>query len=368
MERQLLFWKEQTLPLSVQIRRKLSPFALLLAGFLAGCGSSNSSVAPAVNALTNPDRILFASGRTATAAWSFFAMNPDGSGVVPMPTLDAVEGSDARYVVGLAVNQSGALVTLTVLGATGAVHNLVRLSDGAVLYGASALRGRNFAANSGGTQIAFAGSPADSDPYAIYLLNPDGTNQTLAAAVPAGSFVSEIAFAPDDKTLYYVVVSSGPGIPIDPGATLAKGALTKLSPGAVPVVVANVDAQIQSVHTSQDGTQLAFISYAQAADLSSVTFTPYTLKADGTGIAKGAVTTLAEPLAPGVVSPLNVGIASRADGFHVLYVSPVAGIEQLFDMRPNGSGLQQITSNAGGSAVPGTRAAAAGPMKMLGGR
>ena len=131
--------------------------------------------------------------------------------------------------------------------------------------------------------------------------------------------------------------------------------LYKLTAGGTPVAVANINAPIYSVHTSRDGTKLAFLTYSEAADLSSLTFTPYTLNADGTGLTKGAATTTnndkVDPAVRGEVAPVNSSIASRADGFHVLYSDTKSGAAEIYDMRPDGSGLKQITSTAAGNAI-----------------
>ena len=190
-------------------------------------------------------------------------------------------------VRGIAVNQTGTLVTLTIDNVNMAVtRSLIRLSDGATLYGTNlTLPLGNFAANSNGSQLAVAGQPVSTDPFAIYLMKPDGTQKMQVAAIPTGTYVSEITFAPDDQTLYFVAAA-----PLNL-FHVGNGVLYKLTAGGTPVAVANINAPIYSVHTSRDGTKLAFLTYSEAADLSSLTFTPYTLNADGTGLAKGAATT-----------------------------------------------------------------------------
>jgi Tol biopolymer transport system component len=344
------------LSFSLRARRTTWPVVLLFLSLLAGCGGSDGTVTPTVNPLTNPDKVLFASGRTSDSIWRFFAMNPDGSSVTLVPTLNKIGAKD---ILEIAVNQNGTHVVLEKQGFIGSVRSLVRLSDGVTLYSTSLSSAQTvLAANSTGTQIAVAGQPAVGDPYAIFLLATDGTSKNRIAAVPAGSVVSEITFSLDDQTLYYVTVPVGSST-----QALGNGLLTKLVAGGTPIVVANIGASIRSVHTSRDGTKLAFLSEAQAADGSVHTFTPYTLHADGTGLQKGAVTTLTEDM-----TPLNISIAGRADGFHILYASTVEGAEELFDMRPDGSDLRQITFNAAGNGVPASRAVTADIIRMLGGR
>jgi len=333
--------------------------------FLAGCGGSGGTVAPAVNPLTNPDVIVFASGRAADAAWHFYAMNPDGSGVTQLP---GSLGTSATYIEGVSLNQTGTYFTTTISALAGSDCYLTRLSDNTSV---SHLRNGSLAANSNGTQLAFAGVPAASDPYAIYLLNPAGTQKTQVAPLPAADGpVTEITFAPDDKTLYYVTA------PAFPNSQAGNGILYRLTSGGTPVAIVNNGIPIASVHTSRDGKRLAFVSSVETADQSSITFTAYTLNSDGTGLTKGATTTVignpgingSVPPTGGAVSPLNISMASRADGFHVLYMNTVNGIEELFDMHPDGSGLKQITFNAGGNAIPASRAAVGSSIRMLGGR
>lgn len=339
-------------------------------GLLAGCGGSGGTVTPAVNPLTNPDVVVFASGRAADGNWHFYAMNPDGSGVIPLPGNQYL-GDSAKYIEGIALNQTGTFLTYTISGIVGSDRFLTRLSDGSQVYhqfGAS--QADSLAANSNGTRLAIAGIPSATDPYAIYLMNPDGTQKTQVATLPAATAVSEITFAPDDQTLYYVTSA------ILPHFEVGNGILYRMTSGGTPVAIVNNSVPIASLHTSRDGTKLAFISYVETADQSSITFTAYTVHSDGTGLTKGATTTLTGnpdvsggvPAVNGAVAPWNISIASRADGFHVLYRNTVNGVDELFDMRPDGSGLKQITFNAGGNAIPGSRAATLGAVRMLGGR
>lgn len=361
--------------LFLKCRRVPWPATLLLAGFLAGCGGGDASSAPplqtlpgggntggngSVNPLTNPDVVLFASGRTPDGSERFYAMNPDGSGVTPVAALSAF---NAALGQGLTLNQSGTFASMAFDSGTNSSieRRLVRLNDGATVLTFNTRYTSPqtvFAANSKGTKAAVAGSPTATDPYAIYLMNPDGTQKTQAAALPAGTSVSEITFAPDDQTLYFI------GFPDTSTAFAGNGTLYKLAPGATaPVSIANVNTQISSLHTSRDGTKLAFMSILTASDFKSTAFTPYTLNADSTGLAKGVTTTLNE-----FVPFWDAVIASRTDGFHVLYVSSSDGARELFDMRPDGTQLKQITFNAAGNSIPGSRQAKVGFIRTVGGR
>ena len=139
---------------------------------------------------------------------------------------------------------------------------------------------------------------------------------------------------------------------IDPLAPV--GVLYKLRPGATtPTQVASIAGPITSVHTSRDGSRLAFLSVAQAPDLQSATIVPYTVNTDGSGMTQGA--TLA--FDPSLHS-WDATLASRADGFHVLYTAPVDGAAEVFDVRLDGSGKMQITFDAAGNNSPGSRQAA----------
>jgi len=343
-------------------------FALLmLAGFLAGCGGSGSNPASNTpgNPLTNPDAVLFASGRAPDASWHFYAMNPDGSNVVLVPTLNRWNASRNE---GIAVNQSGTFAGLTFdLGVQpgpgpSVTRHLVRLSDGATLFSGFMSRvgpQTLFAANSSGSQIAFLGSPIGTDPYALYLVAPDGTQKTRIYDVPAVAPITEILFAPDDRTLYFAALISG----INPLAPV--GVLYRLPRGATtPIQVASVEGPITSVHTSRDGSRLAFLQVTQAADSQSATIVPYTVNANGSGLTQGATIAVAASL-----NPWDAAIASRADGFHVLYVAPVDGANEIFDVRLDGSARTQITFNAAGNDSPGSRqATTAGAHRSLGGR
>ena len=352
--------------LALKCRMRCSLIVAALASLMAGCGSSSSMLGGAgttIDALTNPDHILFGSGRAQDASWHFYAMNPDGSGVVPVTALNSL---NAHLCQGVSLNQAGTFATLTFdAGAQPGpgpevARLLVRLSDGATLLTVvnptSDLQ-TVFAANVGGTQIAVAGSPAPTDPYAIYLTAPDGTQKTRISAVPAGTSVSEIVFAPDGTTLYFVALAvSGAPFP----ASIYKLSLEASS----PTLVANIGVPIHSLHIHRDGTQLAFVSVAPAADLRGATVTPYALRTNGSGLTPGAVVAIDEPL------PVwNTAIASRSDGFHLLYVASVYGAKEIFDVRSDGSGRTQITFNAAGNASPGSRQAAIqGALLGLGGR
>ena len=195
-------WKGSDID-SLSIGRKIRPAVLLLMVLLAGCGGSSGTSTPTVNLLTNPDVVLFASGRAANATWSFYAMNPDGSGVTPVSALGSL-GTSAASVRGIAVNQTGTLVTLTIEQRQHGCHtfpdpperrcNAVRhQSDPAVRK----LRGELERVAVGSRRSA-----GFYDPFAIYLMKPDGTQKMQVAAIPTGTYVSEITFAPDDQTLY----------------------------------------------------------------------------------------------------------------------------------------------------------------------
>jgi Tol biopolymer transport system component len=358
---------------------RLIPALLLsaaLASALAGCGGSSGAAGPgnttsgtgtntggttsAANPLTNPDLILFASARTPDSSTRFYAMNPDGSRVTPVASLSKF---NARLSEGASLNQSGTFAVLAFDFNTGGgiLRQLVKLSDGSTLLQiiTSSLSPQTvFAANSTGTKVAVGGSPTSTDAYGIYLMNPDGTQKTQVYALPAGNAISEITLAPDDQTIYFVA------FPTTNISFAGNGTLFKLAPGATaPIALANVDAPIYSLHTSRDGTKLAFVSVVEAADNQSGIFTPYTLNADGTNLVKGSATPLG-----GFVAPWNVVIASRTDGFHVLYVSSADGAQEIYDMRPDGTGLTQISFNASGSNNPGSRQAILQSVQTLGGR
>jgi len=348
-----------------------------LASALAGCGGSGSAAAPggnttsgngtnaggatsAANPLTNPDLILFASARTPDSSTRFYAMNPDGSRVTPVASLSKF---NARLSQGVSLNQSGTFAVLAFDFGTGSAiqRQLIRLSDGAALltFTAPYINPQTvFAANSTGTKVAVGGSPTSTDAYGIYFMNPDGTQKTQLYALPAGSSISEITLAPDDQTIYYIAY------PTTITSFAGNGTLYKLAPGAtVPIALAHVDAPIYSLHTSRDGTKLAFVSLVETDGNQSGVFTPYTLNADGTNLVKGSTTSVS-----GFVAPWNVVIASRTDGFHVLYVSSADGAQEIYDMRPDGTGLTQISFNAAGSNSPGSRQAILTSIQTLGGR
>ncbi|MCW3100026.1 MAG: hypothetical protein JWL77_5644 [Chthonomonadaceae bacterium] len=338
-----------------------------LAGPLTGCGGSSGTSGPggaAVDALTNPDHVLFGSGRAQDASWHFYAMNPDGSGVVPVSSLNSL---NALLCEGVSLNQTGTFATLTFDDGSQpgpgpeVERRLVRLSDGATLLAVTmptADPQTVFAVNSSGSQAAIAGSPASTDPYAIYLMAPDGTQKTRISAIPTGTTVSEISFAPDGTTLYFVALAGSAGAPFP--AALYKLTLEASS----PTLVANISVPLRSLHISRDGKQLAFVSVAEASDLHSATITPYALRTDGSGLTKGAAIAINEPF------PVwNAVIASRADGFHLLYAISVDGAKEIFDVRTDGSGRTQITFNAAGNTGPGSRQAAmTGVLRSLGGR
>ena len=370
-------------PSSILLRRIARLLPLLLASFLVGCGNgsggafstalnsspgnnnaaggTNTGNIAATDPLTNPDLILFASGRAQDQTWQYYAMNPDGSGV---KAVSGLSGLNARLGEGLAVNQTGTFASLAFDYATGGGTEriLVRLSDGKKLLDFIQTSGTLptvFAANSSGAQVAVAGKPTPGDAYAIYLMAPDGTQKSLIYTPPAGSAITEILFAPNDQTLYFVLIPTGAANLTAQNAVLYQIAAS----GGAPVKLADISAPITSIHTSRDGTKLAFISLVGAPDFQSAVFTPYTLNADGTGLTKGAVTTLS-----GFVAYWNVVLAGRPDGFHVLYVSNADGAAEIYDMRPDGTGLTQITFNAAGNSIPGSRQASGSRILTLGGR
>ena len=341
----------------------LSSLTLLPAGLLTGCGGGSGAFSPglngvqatqqqqtggttAANPLTNPDIVIFASARSADQAWHYYAMNPDGSGLVQLTQLTA----NARLGEGIQLNQTGTYGVFAFDYATGGgtERTLYRLSDGKAFTDIITTFGRVntvLAANSTGSKVAVGGAPTAGDPNALYVMNLDGTQKTALYTPPAGSTFNEVSYAPDDQTLYFVLQTPASG------ETPAAVTLYKLPAGAsVPVVMANVGTGIQSVHTSRDGTKLAFISLVSAQDFSSATFAAYTLNADGTGLTKGVSTTQNN-----FVFPPDISIASRADGFHVLYVSRADGAQEIYDMRPDGTGLTQLTYNAAGNTLPGSR-------------
>ena len=350
--------------LVVKDHLSLSFAVLALAGLLSGCGGGSSPTSgPPPNPLTNPDAVLFGSGRAQDASWHFYAMNPDGSGVVRIAALNNL---NARMSEGIAVNQSGTVANVTLDGgfAVGGgpqiERRLVRLSDGVTLFELFTTRSAVptvFAANSNGSRMALAGTPAPNDPYAIYLMAPDGTQKTRVYAIPSGTTISEIIFGPDDATLYFVALADN----ID--AQNPAGALYKLPMGAAaPTLLANLSAPIRSVHTSRDGTRLAFLSVVVAQDLLGATIAPVTLRADGLSLTRGATITI-----QGAFAVWDAAIASRADGFHILYATSIDGDKEIFDARLDGRGLAQVTFNAAGNATPGSRQAT-NAHRSLGGR
>jgi len=348
-------------------RHRRSLVVLALAGLLAGCGGSGSSSAPhdPTNPLTNPDVIIFGSGRSQDASWRFYAMNPDGSSVVRVTGLNSL---NARLSQGVSLNQSGTFASVTLDAGVQpgpgpeVERQLVRLNDGTILF--SALMSifdpqTLFAANSSGSQIAILGSPAPADPYALYMLAPDGTRKTRVFTVPSDTDIRELLFAPDNRTLYFVALTAATT------TAPAISSLYKLPIGAAaPTLLATIDAPIRSVHTSRDGSRLAFLQVTEAQNLQSATITPYTLNANGTGLSQGTPIPI-----NAFLEPWDAVIASRADGFHILYAAPVDGANEIFDVLLNGSGKAQITSNAAGNASPGSRqATTTNTLRGLGGR
>jgi Tol biopolymer transport system component len=323
--------------------------SLVLAALLAGCGGGSNNVVStsggtATSALQNPDHILFASGRAEDETWQFYVMNPDGSDVTAVTSLQKY---DARLCEGIAFNRTGADATIAFDYGTGAgtERMLFRLSDGTKLLDIISTFDTGttvFAANSTGSKVAVAGSPAAADPQGIYVMNPDGSQKTKVYALPAGGTASEITFGPDDQTLYYVFTPAGAAAPT----------LYKLAQGAAtPTPLLAPGVPIQSVHFSQDGSKIAFVSVVVAVDNSKTSITAYTLNADGSGLTKGVTTTLT-----GIFFAPDISIASRADGFHVLYVSKQDGSEEIYDMHPDGTAVTQLTYNAAGNTTPGGRA------------
>ena len=326
---------------------------MALAGLLTGCGSSGDGTGLATSPLTNPDLVLFGSGRAADASWPFYAVNPDGSGTVPVPGLRSL---NAKFSRGITLDQSGTFAALALGSATAAEveRRLVRLSDGATIFSATSAdrqRPTVFSPTLRNGLLAVAGSPAPGDAYGIYTVSPDGTQKTrlytlpVPAVAPAfAAGIREILSSPDGMTLYFVTQSLTVDTPpIDVLYRLAIGE-------SAPTVIANIGQPIGSVHISSDGTKLAFVSVAPSFDLTSVAITPYTLNTDGSGLTKGAAIAMNE-----YVAPENATIASRADGFHLLYLASISGVKQVFDVRPDGTGRKQVTFNAADSATPGSR-------------
>lgn len=325
--------------------------ALALPGLLTGCGDSRGGTTPVTNPLTNPDVILFGAGRATDASWHFYAMNPDGSGTVLVPGLSSL---NAKLSQGITLNQDAAFAAVALASADGSVveRRLIRLSDGVAVYSVTTLNGQQptvFSPNSAGGLLTVAGSPAPSDPYGIYTVSPDGTQKNRLYTLPAGPLprgngINEIINSPDGANIYFVMQT--PQVDTAPINVLYKlGALA-----SVPTVIADIGKPIRSLHTSRDGTKLAFVSVEQAFTSPNAAITPYTLNADGTGLTKGATITIT-----GSFAPWDANIASRADGFHLLYAVMVNGVKQIFDVRPDGSGRTQITAGTTDSASPGSR-------------